>query len=218
MTVDVEIRLPKLPELLADLEEFRADQIPFALSGAMNLAARSAVRNVRDSLSSTFDLRSRSLRRTFGPSGRMGDVSRGWSSKRQWPRLAVTMHSLAPAMELQEEGGTKPNRASEVWIGTKHVPRSATTGKKPQRYQPSRLRKRLENKRQRGPNRIYQRGDLVLERIRSSGEVRPLYLRRPRATVQPALGFERIVESTFTEELGRHFERTMGRAMRSRRR
>lgn len=218
MTVDVEITLPGLPDLLAGLESFRADQIPFALSGAMNMAARSAVRNVRDSLSSTFDLRSRSLRRTFGPSGRMRDMGRGWSNKRQWPRLAVTMHSLAPAMELQEEGGTKPIRSSEVWIGTKHVPRSATTGKKPQKYQPARLAKRMESKRQRGPTRIYQRGDLVLERVRSSGEVRPLYLRRPRARVQPALGFEGIVAETFNQELGSHFDRSMARAMRSRRR
>ena len=142
MTVEVDVRMPGLVELLSRLESFRDDQVPFALSVAMNRSAKDAVGRMRAELESVFDLRRRSLGRTFGPSGRMGDVTRGWSSKRQWPNLYVDLHSLAPSMALQEEGGTKPFRSRSVWIPTSFVPRQAT-GRKPRRYQPGRIRDRL---------------------------------------------------------------------------
>ncbi|MEM7519352.1 MAG: hypothetical protein AAF368_20815, partial [Planctomycetota bacterium] len=108
--VSINVGTPDLAELVSGLKRFHSDQVPFALSVAMNRAAKDAVERVRKDLPRTFDLRSRSLARTFGPTGRMGDVSRGWSSKRQWPNLQVVLHSQARAMSLQEEGGIKPFR------------------------------------------------------------------------------------------------------------
>ncbi|MEO0661996.1 MAG: hypothetical protein AAFZ87_10695, partial [Planctomycetota bacterium] len=204
MTVGVDIQLPGLVDLLSRLDDFRDDQVPFALSVAMNRAAKDAVGRMRAELGSVFDLRSRSLARTFGPSGRMGDVTRGWSSKRQWPNLFVDLHSLAPSMALQEEGGTKPFRARAVWIPTSFVPRQAN-GRKPRRYQPGRIRDRL-GRSQRGDARVFERDGIVYERRRSTGRTVPLYLVRPRARVDPALGFEGLVRRTFDAKIGPRFE------------
>lgn len=216
MTVDVKIEAPALAELIGGLDKFAADQLPFALSMGMNRAAKDAVQVMRRELSSVFDLRRGSLRATFGPSGKMGDVARGWSSKKQWPNLFVDLHSVAPSTRLQEDGGTKPFRAPQVWIASREIPRSATTGKKPQRLQPSRIRKRLEGK-QRGPRRVFDRGGVIYERDRRSGQVTPLYLRRDRATIRPVLGFEDIVRRTYAAKLGPRFTQAMRKAVRSRR-
>lgn len=217
MSVDVQVASPDLEALVGALDHFVEDQLPFALSVAMNRSAREAVTGIRENLDRTFDLRSRSLAKTFGPKGRMGDTSKGWSNKKQWPNISVNIHSLAHAMALQEEGGVKPFRSSEVWIGTSHVPRSATTGKKPAKYQPSRIKKKLEADRQRGPTRIFQRGTVVYERERATGEVLPLYIRRPRAHVDPALGAVENVTELYQSRLGVHFQAAMAIAVRTRR-
>ncbi|MEL6904532.1 MAG: hypothetical protein AAFU73_05445 [Planctomycetota bacterium] len=208
MTVGVDVQLPGLVDLLSRLEDFRDDQVPFALSVAMNRAAKDAVSRMRAELGTVFDLRSRSLARTFGPSGRMGDVTRGWSSKRQWPNLFVDLHSLAPSMALQEEGGTKPFRARSVWIPTSFVPRQAN-GRRPRRYQPGRIRDRL-GRSQRGDARVFERDDIVYERLRSTGRSMPLYLVRARARVTPTLGFESTVRHSFERAFPYEFARAIG--------
>lgn len=217
MSVDVQVAAPDLEELVGALDNFVEDQLPFALSLAMNWSAREAVTGIREGLSRTFDLRSRSLARTFGPKGRMGDTSKGWSDKRQWPNLAVDIHSLAHSMALQEEGGVKPFKSSEVWIGTSHVPRSSTTGKKPAKYQPARIKKKLEGKQRGKDTRVFQRGEVVYERDRATNEILPLYIRRPRAQVDPALGAVENVTELYQSRLGVHFQTAMARAVRSRR-
>ncbi|MEM9378432.1 MAG: hypothetical protein AAGB93_00685 [Planctomycetota bacterium] len=214
----LEVATPGLAELMSGLKQFHSDQVPFALSVAMNRAAKDAVDRVRRDLPRTFDLRSRSLARTFGPTGRMGDVSRGWSSKRQWPNLKVVLHSQARAMALQEEGGIKPFRASDVWIGTSYLPRSGTTGKvRFQRHQPARLRRRLASERQRGATRIFERARTVFERNRRTGQTVPLYIRRDRARVPERLGYERTVRSIYAAKLSPRFQQAMEKANRTRR-
>lgn len=213
MTVGVNVTTPDLPKLLSKLKDFRNDQVPFALSMAMNRAAKDAVTRMRRELDQVFELRRGSLRQTFGPSGRMGDTSRGWSSKSQWPRMSVDLHSLAPSMSLQEAGGTKPFAARNVWIPTRHVPRLATGGK-PKRFQPASIKRRLKNK-QRGPTRVFERGGVVYQRTRATGATVPLYLVRRTARIDPALGFEGVVRDTFNAKLYPRFAQAMAKAMRT---
>lgn len=217
MTVRVDVRAPDLPVLLAQLRSVAYDQVPFALSVAMNRAAKDAVQDVRARLPRIYDLRSRSLAGTFGPNGRMGDTSRGWSNKRQWPDLEVTLFSEAHAMALQETGGVKPRRSREVWIRTPHVPRTRS-GRVLQRYQPARIRRRLENAgRQRGQTRIFQRGATVYERERAASRAVPIYFRRERATVPPTLEFADLARATYDAKLFPRFAQSMDRARSTRR-
>lgn len=216
MAAILQASAPGLPELIGRLKAFRGDQLPFALSLAMNRAAKDAVSEVRSHLPSVFELRRGSLRRTFGPFGSMGDTSRGWSSKRQWPDLRVVLHSQAHAMALQEEGGTKPQRSSEVWIPTKYAPRKRTGGVI-QRLQPARVRAKLqtENPSGRSKEQVWRSGGTVFFRPRESAEARPLYLIRKRAVVPPLLGFEDIARRTYDAKLFPRFAQAMDRAIRT---
>lgn len=216
MSVRIQASAPDLPRMLAQLKVLAADQIPFALSVGMNRSAKDAVWAARRRLPQVFDLRSRSLAGTFGPKGRMGDESRGWSNKRQWPDLRVTMFSEAESMALQETGGIKPRRAREVWIPTKFVPRTKT-GKKPQRYQPARIKKRLASTRQRGGTRVFERGSTVFERRGLESNPVPIYLRRRRAVVSPALEFAETASDWFRAKLFPRFSQAMQGAVRTRR-
>lgn len=224
MSVFLQANAPGIPHLIGKLRQFQNDQLPFALSLAMNRAAKDAVTEVRSHLPSVFELRRGNLVKTFGPFGQMGDVSRGWSNKKQWPALRVVLHSKAHAMALQEDGGVKPQRASEVWIRTKYAPLQRNS-RVIQRLQPARVRARLEkqatSKRRRGKppkEEIFRRGDTVFFRRPGEEDAKPLYIIRKRAVVPPILGFEDIARRTYDAKLFPRFAQAMDQAIRTARR
>lgn len=136
MSVDLRVEMPNLPELVGRLKAFRQDQLPFALSLAMNRAAQDAKRGVEAHMRKVFNLRSATFPRTFGPFGQFAGgrsdvvvdpktgrvtgkssnaraaqaIANGWSHRSQWPRLQVRLGSIAHAAALQEDGGVKPFR------------------------------------------------------------------------------------------------------------
>lgn len=215
MSVFLNVSAPRLEDLVGGLKSFRADQLPFALSVAMNRAAKDAKAGVRSHLQEVFELRSRGLPRTFGPFGRMGDTSGGWSSKRQWPNLRVVLPSIAHAMALQEEGGIKPQKASEVWIPTRYVERSAN-GKAKHAFRPSTIKTRLEGTQSRRSGQVFWRdGNRVMFRDRGSDIARPAYFIHRRAVVPPRLEYERYVRDVYRSKLFPRFSQEMEKAIRS---
>lgn len=218
MSLTIDIKMRGLEELVGGLKAFEIDQLPYALSLGMNRAAKDAVFAARAKLPGIFDLRAKSLGSTFGPYRDLKGASpaQGWSNKSQWPNLQVVFFNDLNAMALQETGGTKPFKGSEVWIDTKHIARTKG-GRKLARHQPAALKKRLAAKSQRGPTRIFDQGGTVFERTKATGEVLPLYIRRPTARVAPALGFETTVSTVFDRKLPARFSQAMDSAMRTRR-
>lgn len=212
MSLGVNVTIPGLNEMVGRLKAFRQDQLPYAVSQAMNLAAKDALDVAREHIGSVFTLRSGSLVKTFGPFGKMGDVSRGWSHKSQWPNLRVTIHSQAHAMQLQEEGGQKPRKAPSVWIPARGVERSAS-GRKKQRHRKSEILSRIESPR--GEWRPFIRKGNVYERHRKTGEVRTLYFIRQKATVPPRLAMEEHVEATYRAKLWPRLVQSMEKAVKS---
>lgn len=150
MSVDISVSIPNLAEMVGRLKAFRNDQLPYALSVAMNRAAKDGRDGVRGHLRSQFDLQSDTLHLTFGPFGGMPStrakaaatsaeaaiaqgIARGWSHRSQWPQLRVVLGSRAFAAGLQEEGGVKP------FSGTKDgVAGGRATGTKPSKQTASR--------------------------------------------------------------------------------
>jgi len=210
MSLGVKVAIPGLAELVGRLDDFRSDQLPFALSKAMNLAAKDALDTARQHIGSVFTLRSGSLVKTFGPFGRMGDVSRGWSNKAQWPNLRVAIHSQAHAMQLQEEGGQKPRKARNVWIPSKYVERAAS-GRKKERHRKSVVLARIESPK--GVWRPFIKGRNVYERNRKTGQIHPLYFIRQKATVPPRLRMEEHVLATYNAKLWPRFSQSMADAI-----
>lgn len=145
MSVEIQVSMPNLPELVGRLKAFRQDQLPFALSLAMNRAAKDARDGVRAHMRTRFNLQSEHFHKTFGPFGALPSsrartqaqtpemvaakgIAAGWSHRSQWPRLQVRLGSLAYAAALQEEGGNKP------FSGAKDgVPAGPGGGTKPSR-------------------------------------------------------------------------------------
>lgn len=232
MSVEVDIRMPNLLDLVGRLQAFRQDQLPFALSLAMNRAAKDARDQVRPLMERAFWLKSKTLPRLVGPFGRFGGgkatkkkssdaraagaIANGWSHRTQWPNLRVVFGSPAHAVELQERGGTKPRKSPAVWIPTKHVLRKST-GRKVNRHRKSVLTARLEGadtgRKQKGNYRVFMRRGVVFERDRNAGVTRPLYLIRSRATVPPILGLEELIRDTYNAKLWPRFAQAMNQAM-----
>jgi len=159
MSVDVSVSMPNLNELVGRLRAFRRDQLPFALSVAMNRAAKDGRDGVRQHLRSQFELNSDTLHLTFGPFGGLPStrakaaavsaeaaiaqgVARGWSHRTQWPNLRVVFGSVAYAAALQEQGGNKPFAGTKEGVaagrgsGTKPSKQTASRAWIPTKYLP----------------------------------------------------------------------------------
>lgn len=215
LAMDFEATIPGLDSAVGAIKHFASDQLPYAMQLAMNWAAEDARDDARAGLSSVFDLYSNKLAKTFGPTH---STDEAFSDKSQWPHMRVVVYSKAHAMALQETGGEKPYKASEVWIGTRHAPRHPTTGKKPKDLQPARIKKRLKQRRQSSKkSRVFEVGSTIFHRNPQTAETVPIYLRRRRARISPVLGYEKIVSDVFGRQFAGKLDRAMAKAMRTRR-
>jgi len=177
MSVDITVSMPNLPEMVGRLKAFRQDQLPFALSLAMNRAAKDARDGVRAHMRGRFNLESENFHRTFGPFGALPSakartsaqtsemvaskgVANGWSHRTQWPNLRVVLGSVAYAAALQEQGGNKPFSGAKDGVaaggggGTKPSRATARHAWIPTKYLPREGRRVARNFQ---PARIRQR-------------------------------------------------------------
>lgn len=234
--IDIQVKAPDVVSMLRKLREFREDQVPFALSLAMNRAAKDARDKVKPLMARVFKLRSTNLHKAVGPFGALGGrttltkgtdgsasslISRGWSHRSQWPSLRVVFGSESHGLQRQEEGGEKPNRGRTVWIPTQYVKYSGA--KKIGRHTPSKLRRAMETKltktgkvrKRSGAYRVFQRNETVFERDNSTGETRPLYLIRTKANVPPRMDLEGMIRDTYKAKLWPRFVQAMDKAAKT---
>jgi hypothetical protein len=240
LSVDVQIAIPNLGEMIGRLEAFRIDQLPYALSVGMNRAAKDARDLYEYHLAYKFDLVSRNMHKAIGPFGQMSGgrvgsmgvpdtaaqaaraIANGWSHKSQWPNLQVEVGTESHSIARQEFGGTKPNLSREVWIPTRHVKRSSS-GKKINRHAPSKLRAKMapgqtktgRTRRQTGKHKVFRRGAYVYEREAGSDRALPLYLVKSLAKVPPRLALEEHIVDTYNAKLWPRFSQAMGDALKN---
>lgn len=245
MSVDIRVEMPNLPELVGRLKAFRQDQLPFALSLAMNRAAEDARDGVRAHMRTRFNLQSEHFHKTFGPFGALPSsrartqaqtpemvaakgIAAGWSHRSQWPRLQVRLGSIAHAAALQEDGGVKPFRgvkegqvlgpqkpSQHAWIRTKYTPMDGV--RVARNYQPARIRNRLRAKRRgsKATDAVWVKGKFVMRREDGSNEVRPIYLLATRAVVPERFYFERYVVDMYNAKLWPRFSQAMSEALKN---
>lgn len=181
-------------------------QIPFAVSVALNATAKEAVGFVRSNLTGTFVIRSKWVASgvTFNP-----------SSKRN---LSVEIGSRQPYMEAQAVGGKKtPTKGKTVGIpqvGPGRVRRTIKTPTRPGKF-PGALAKKpgifIASVR-------FPESPGVWQRLRS-GRLRLLYSLQPSVTVKPRWDLAgqvgQVVRDRFPDNAVRAMERALQTARRS---
>lgn len=239
--IELGVQIPSLAELVGRLELFRQDQLPYALSEGMNRAGKDARDRFRAHMDQVFTVRYTKLPKLIGPFGQFAGgksnkqvkpdgriigrnsderaskaIGDGWSHRTQWPNLQVRFFSRAHALGRQESGGTKPNKASHVWLPTKHVKREGGSGlKRISRHRPSKIKRQLKAKRQRVEWRVFQRGNRIFERHRDSEVVYPLYTLRELVYVPPRMRLEQLVVEVYRAKLWPRFSQSMQKALRT---
>lgn len=196
----IELRVEtNIGQLLAFLEDVREDQLPFALSLALNRTATLARDEVRAQLPRRFTIRKAGVVRGFRVKP---------SAKRQWPRLEAQVGTVDAFWTLQETGGTKRAQGG----GNLAIPTGLVR----------RTKRGLISKAQR-PRALIAAGRArkAEDTIRATpkrGPVGPasiLYLLRRSAQIDPALGLRETVAEVVERELGPEFRRAMGEAIAS---
>lgn len=181
-----------LPELLRFLGHVRTDQVPFALSQALNRTAVKARDEQRQALGSRFTLRSRGLVRGFQVNP---------SSKRQGiARMRAEVGTRDAFWLLQETGGIKrPRAGGHLAIPTKAL-RRTKTGKIPKARRP----RALGPKAHAIESAAFGKA-LALQKTTRRDRRRVLYFRRKQARIKPALGLRSTVERVARERLALEF-------------
>lgn len=197
------IRIEAETNLEQVLERFGAvavDQLPYATAQALRKTGQDAVKAVRRRLPHAFNLRSKSLARTFG-SDRFVD-------KKAWPNQRVRVWTMAEAMYLQEEGGIKRAKRGRLAVPTRMVKRSPSTGKIAKSRRPRGLLQRKN---------AFVQDDAIVQRKRKGSVPLRHYSLIDSARIKPILGFERTVREVVDRRLQRRLVVELGRAIAPRR-
>lgn len=230
MSVPVRVAAVDFESFIDRLQNFSARQLPYAASLAMNRAAQDGRDSARKHVSAHLNILNRGLLSRLGPTGKLREGARtgsnGWSSKKQWPNLSVTFFTAVHSLALHETGGVKPGRSSNVWIRDRGVARKSTGGV-PDRYQPSKLKRKMstvsaqtgKEKKQSRDTRVFAAVDrkgrtTIFERNVGTNITRPLYHLRPLAVIKDTLDIEGQVVSTFLAKIYPRFKQSMDEAIR----
>lgn len=207
MSVGVRVET-NLPEFQRWITGAMRRQIPFATALALTRVAKLAREDVVEGLPGRFTVR--------GP--KLGQSIRNSSaSKSSWPHVQSSVYTLAEALELQEEGGTKRPRGKNLAIPGEGV-RPTKETKIPKRKRPKNLLlgkaflATLTSGRNAG-------ADAILQRVgRERYPLRVAYILRPAAEVKARLGFEATVRRRVELSLSLEFHRAMEQAFAGARR
>lgn len=174
----------------------RKNQVPFAVSQAINETADEASAELRGSLGLRFKTRSdRAAKSIRGPKSKDSGSLR--SHKRDWPNISAGVGVLDQWLARHEEGGAqKPTRGSSFAVPTRVVAAQRTgSGAIPKDLRPRRLRARDQARRV---------DDRILDVRRNSlkGQ-RMLYLLRRSIRLSPRLGgrstLDKVARARFHE-------------------
>ena len=186
--LDVKINTRQLQRFL---EELTVRELPFAMSMAMNRAARDSLDYVRREVPKRFTIRSAGVLRGFRVQP---------SHKSQWPRLQVALGTVDSFWVLQQFGGVKkPKSGRHLAIPTR-LTRRTKSGKISKAQRPRALIAA-------GKARVAE-GSVRKARTTKRDRRTMLFLLRRQARIKPRLQLDQLVHDSFP----RFFPRNFGRA------
>lgn len=208
MSVGVRVET-NLPEFQRWIDGARRRQIPFAVALALTRVAKLAREDIVEGLPSRFVVRGKKLGQS---------IRHKPASKSDWPHVRSSVYTLAEALVLQEEGGTKRPRGKSLAVpgeGVRPTPSDKITASK----RPKAILKRRGSFLATLKTGANAGADAILQRVgRGRHPLRVAYLLRPSGEVRPRLEFVRTVRRRVETSLALEYHRAMEQAFASRRR
>lgn len=178
------------------------DQVPYALSNALNDAAFKARQSI---ITETWPQHVQVRDRNF-----LRNALRVEKATKRGLRVAVTTEGSEAGqrahLPLHESGGAKPARKNLAIPDSKNVQPRRTGRGVPKNLRPAALAN------------SFRKGDVIFQRVGRKGkQLKQMYVLRPSARIKPAVPFHRDFNRVMTAEVARAFPKAMAKAMASRR-